>query len=69
MLYRICINENPQTSSDNDYSLGVCGYFFEKNDVSMGNAVDELKSKADYVTSSNEEDGVAEVLYKLLTVN
>ncbi len=35
----------------------------------MGNAVDELKSKADYITASNEEDGIAEVIYKLLTVN
>lgn len=32
--------------------------------VAMGNAVDELKEKADYVTASNEEDGVAEVIYK-----
>lgn len=30
--------------------------------VAMGNAVEELKTKADYVTSSNEEDGVAEVI-------
>lgn len=33
--------------------------------VAMGNAVDDLKSKADYVTSSNEEDGIAEVLEML----
>lgn len=32
--------------------------------VAMGNAVDELKEKADYVTASNEEDGVAKVIYE-----
>ena len=30
--------------------------------VAMGNAADELKEVASYVTSSNEDDGVAEVL-------
>jgi hydroxymethylpyrimidine pyrophosphatase-like HAD family hydrolase len=30
--------------------------------VAMGNAPEEIKSKADYVTLSNDEDGVAHVL-------
>ena len=30
--------------------------------VAMGNSSDSLKSVADYVTVSNEEDGVAHVL-------
>ena len=27
--------------------------------VAMGNAIDEIKKNADYITLSNEEDGVA----------
>lgn len=34
--------------------------------VAMGNAVDDLKAQADYVTASNEEDGVAEVIDKFI---
>ena len=30
--------------------------------VAMGNAVDALKAKADYVTGNNDEDGVAAAL-------
>lgn len=36
--------------------------------VAMGNAVESLKSEADYVTISNEEDGVAEALWQLLKI-
>lgn len=32
--------------------------------VAMGNATDELKAVADEITLSNEEDGIAEALYK-----
>lgn len=34
--------------------------------IAMGNAPDEIKRIADSVTVSNEEDGVAEVLEKIL---
>lgn len=34
--------------------------------VAMGNAVDEVKAAADYVTHSNEEDGVAHVIEKFM---
>lgn len=34
--------------------------------VAMGNATQELKDVADYITDSNEEDGIAHALYKLL---
>lgn len=34
--------------------------------VAMGNAFDEIKSAADYVTHSNEEDGVAHVIEKFM---
>ena len=34
--------------------------------VAMGNALPEVKEAADYVTSSNEEDGVAEVIEKFI---
>lgn len=33
--------------------------------IAMGNAVDEVKAEADYVTSSNNEDGIADALEKL----
>lgn len=34
--------------------------------VAMANAEDKVKEAADYITSSNEEDGVAEVIEKLV---
>ncbi len=34
--------------------------------VAMANAPDEVKEKADYITLSNEEDGVAHVIYKMI---
>ena len=36
--------------------------------VVMGNADDAVKEKADYVTSTNVENGVAEALYKFLEI-
>lgn len=36
--------------------------------VAMGNAHGELRAVADEVTASNEEDGIAVVLERLLTV-
>ena len=32
----------------------------------MGNAFDDIKELADYVTHSNEEDGVAHVIEKFI---
>ena len=37
-----------------------------KTGVAMGNAVDEVKAEADYVTSSNNEDGIADALEVLV---
>ena len=34
--------------------------------VAMGNAVDEVKAVADYVTDTNNEDGIAKALARLL---
>lgn len=34
--------------------------------VAMANAQEEVKAVADYITSSNDEDGVAEVVYKFM---
>jgi Cof subfamily protein (haloacid dehalogenase superfamily) len=48
---------------DNDLSMLQCA----GTGVAMGNAVDDLKQAADFVTSSNDEDGVAEVLESLLS--
>lgn len=36
--------------------------------IAMGNAVEELKEMADYITGTNEEDGVAQALCKLLNI-
>ena len=46
----------------NDFPLLMAGGL----KVAMGNAVDDLKSIADYVTSSVNEDGLAEVIEKFL---
>ena len=37
--------------------------------VAMGNAFEEVKKAADYITASNEEDGVAEVIEKFITMS
>ena len=34
--------------------------------VAMGNAHDEVKAQADYVTLSNAQDGVAQVIEELI---
>lgn len=34
--------------------------------VAMGNAVDEIKEVADYVTLSNNDDGIADYIYKFI---
>ncbi|WP_054741487.1 sugar-phosphatase [Cellulosilyticum ruminicola] len=36
--------------------------------VAMGNAFDEVKKVADYITDSNEEDGVAKVIEKFIAM-
>ena len=33
----------------------------------MGNAQKEVKEAADYVTSSNDEDGIVEIIRKFMT--
>jgi 5-amino-6-(5-phospho-D-ribitylamino)uracil phosphatase len=50
---------------DNDFEM----IEYAGHGVAMGNAIDELKNRANYVTLSNEEDGVAHYLadvFKLL---
>lgn len=44
--------------SDNDYE-GIC---WAGTGVAMGNASDRIKEAADYITGSNQEDGVAQAL-------
>lgn len=34
----------------------------------MGNAIDEVKNLADYITDTNKEDGVAKALKKIFNV-
>ena len=48
--------------SENDYSMiNAAGL-----GVAMGNASDDVKSIADYITTSNEEDGVGEAIKKFI---
>ena len=37
--------------------------------VAMGNAVDEVKAAANYVTATNDEDGIAQVIEKFILNN
>ena len=34
--------------------------------VAMANAQEEVKAAADYITASNDEDGVAKVIYEMI---
>ncbi len=48
--------------SENDYSMiNAAGI-----GVAMGNATDDIKEIADYITTSNEEDGVGEAIKKFI---
>ena len=49
---------------DNHNDIGMIGY--AGLGVAMGNAHEEVKAAADYVTLSNTEEGVAVVIEKLL---
>lgn len=53
----ICIGDN-----ENDISM----IEFAGLGIAMGNAIDEVKSKADFVTDTNVNDGVAKALRKVL---
>ena len=37
--------------------------------VAMGNAIDSLKEKADYITESNDKNWVAKVIYEFVLKN
>lgn len=53
----ICVGDNENDLSMIEYAgLGVA----------MGNAEEEIKEKAQYITASNDEDGVAEVIEKFI---
>lgn len=48
---------------ENDLSMfGASGY-----NIAMGNASERLKKKADYVTASNNRDGAAKAVWKILS--
>ncbi len=56
----ICIGDNENDLSMINYAgLGVA----------MGNAIDSLKEKADYITESNDKNGVAKVIYEFVLKN
>lgn len=50
---------------ENDLSM----FELTPNSVAMGNSLPEIKEKANYVTSSNDENGVAKVLGCIIKVN
>jgi Cof subfamily protein (haloacid dehalogenase superfamily) len=53
----ICIGDSENDMSMLEYAgLGIA----------MGNATDEIKSIADYITSTNDEDGVAQAIEKFI---
>ncbi|MGN0026230.1 MAG: Cof-type HAD-IIB family hydrolase [Clostridium sp.] len=55
----VCIGDNENDISMIEYAgLGVA----------MGNAIDEVKNLADYITDTNKEDGVAKALKKIFNV-
>lgn len=54
----ICIGDN-----ENDISM----IKFAGLGIAMGNATDEVKSMADFVTDTNVNDGVAKALRKILS--
>ena len=41
-----------------DGSNDVCMFLPEWTSVAMGNAIDELKQRADYVTTDVDDDGI-----------
>ncbi|MDR7071989.1 Cof-type HAD-IIB family hydrolase [Fictibacillus barbaricus] len=49
---------------DNDFEM----IEYAGHGVAMGNAIDELKERANYVTLTNEEDGVAHYLTEVLAL-
>lgn len=50
---------------ENDLSM----FELTPNSVAMGNSLPEIKEKANYITASNDEDGVAKVLGFIIKVN
>lgn len=55
------------TIGDGEYDLSM--FELTPNSVAMGNSLPEIKEKANYVTASNDEDGVAKVLGFIIKVN
>lgn len=47
---------------DNDLSMFMCATY----KIAMGNALEEVKQAATYITASNEQDGVAQYIEKIL---
>ena len=37
--------------------------------VAMGNAQEAVKEAADYITDSNDEDGIVKIIEKFMTAN
>lgn len=59
--------EETVTIGDGENDLSM--FELTPNSVAMGNSLSETKEKANYVTDSNDEDGVAKVLGVIIKVN
>lgn len=59
--------EETVTIGDGENDLSM--FELTPNSVAMGNSLSETKEKANYVTDSNDEDGVAKVLGFIIKVN
>ncbi|MDV3427750.1 MAG: Cof-type HAD-IIB family hydrolase [Bacillota bacterium] len=62
-MYNIS-KENVLAIGDNDNDIGMIEY--AGIGIAMGNALDSVKQSADYVTKSNDEDGVSEAIEKFI---
>ena len=71
-MHRVCeiYSINPEnTMAFGDHELDIPLIKEAGFGIAMGNAVEKLKAVADYVTLSNEEDGVAYAIKKFILDN
>jgi len=62
-MYNIS-KENVLAIGDNDNDTGMIKY--AGMGIAMGNALESVKQSADYITKSNDEDGVSEAIKKFI---
>ena len=62
----MCIRDRENTIACGDGYNDISMVKYAGIGVAMENAVDEVKQVADYVTASNNEDGIAKVVEKFV---